>query len=465
MGAPITGMIVLGVVQTLLALSTISPTLSEQFSALVNLAVVTNVIPYIVSLSALFVMMKSRESARRNVYTRNVVITVVAMAYSVFALYASGKDAVMGGMLVLGIAYIVWGFIATRFAGRSREVCQPPRRRLTVPRAIAARRTTCKLNESKPHARRLAFRAITARRLLPRARGDAGNGADDRPYQGSWPHQARLPRRRASVHVRGAAGAPRGLRDRAVSAGRRRRSRSELGLPQLTVQWVPVTSTTALRDVQQGNVDLLCTPTSVTLARRQEVSFSIPVFAGGIRAVLRADAPQALRDALRNSADADIPCGAAHRRQSDREDDVRRRYGHDVGEPGSRAGAVPAGRRERRAGSRLSHRAADCCRRARSTCSSASGRSCSAHGRCGAQESRGPRPPVHAGAAGRLALAKGDDDFRALVDRRTEPHLRAERISRSVRASGSAHSTTRRARSSSGTRLRSNDATSGARAK
>ncbi len=43
LGAPVTGMIVLGVVQSLLALSTISPTLSEQFSALVNLAVVTNV--------------------------------------------------------------------------------------------------------------------------------------------------------------------------------------------------------------------------------------------------------------------------------------------------------------------------------------------------------------------------------------------------------------------------------------
>ena len=53
MGAPITGMIILGVVQSLLALSTISPTLSEQFSALVNLAVVTNVLPYIISLSAL----------------------------------------------------------------------------------------------------------------------------------------------------------------------------------------------------------------------------------------------------------------------------------------------------------------------------------------------------------------------------------------------------------------------------
>ena len=59
MGAPVTGMIVLGVVQTLLALMTISPTLSEQFSALVNLAVVTNVLPYIIALSALIVMMKA----------------------------------------------------------------------------------------------------------------------------------------------------------------------------------------------------------------------------------------------------------------------------------------------------------------------------------------------------------------------------------------------------------------------
>ena len=115
MGAPITGMIMLGVVQTLLALTTISPSLSEQFSVLVNLAVVTNVIPYIVSLSALFVMMKNAKVAS-NVYTRNAVITVVGMAYSVFAIYASGVDAVMGGTLVLGITYIVWGFIAPRFS-------------------------------------------------------------------------------------------------------------------------------------------------------------------------------------------------------------------------------------------------------------------------------------------------------------------------------------------------------------
>jgi putrescine:ornithine antiporter len=114
MGAPIVGMIVLGVVQTLLALSTISPSLSEQFSVLVNLAVVTNVVPYVIALSALMVMMQAA-GVTTAVYRRNVAIALVAMFYSVYALYASGKDAVLGGMLVTGLTFVIWGFIAPRF--------------------------------------------------------------------------------------------------------------------------------------------------------------------------------------------------------------------------------------------------------------------------------------------------------------------------------------------------------------
>ena len=127
-GAPVAGMIVLGVVQTILALSTISPSLSEQFGVLVNLAVVTNVIPYIVALSALMMMMTAAKVGGRT-YRLNVIVALVAMAYSIFAIYASGKDAVLGGTLVLGIAYVIWGFIAPRFsavapaaAGRAGEV-------------------------------------------------------------------------------------------------------------------------------------------------------------------------------------------------------------------------------------------------------------------------------------------------------------------------------------------------------
>ena len=112
--APIMGMVIMGILQSVMALSTISPNLSEQFAALVNLAVVTNVVPYIVALSALFVMMRDAK-VEPGVFRRNAVVAVIAMLYSVYALYASGKDAVMGGMLVIGIGYIVYGFIAPRF--------------------------------------------------------------------------------------------------------------------------------------------------------------------------------------------------------------------------------------------------------------------------------------------------------------------------------------------------------------
>jgi putrescine:ornithine antiporter len=115
LGAPVIGMVVLGIVQSGLALSTISPSLSEQFGKLVNLAVVTNVIPYIMALSALIVMMKMAK-VDEAIYRRNVIVALIAMLYSTYALYASGKDAVMGGMLVTALAFIIWGFIAPRFA-------------------------------------------------------------------------------------------------------------------------------------------------------------------------------------------------------------------------------------------------------------------------------------------------------------------------------------------------------------
>jgi putrescine:ornithine antiporter len=113
--APVAGMIVMGIAQSVLALTTISPSLSEQFGVLVNLAVVTNVVPYVIALSALPVMMQNAGVGGR-AYQRTVAIAVVAMAYSVYAIYASGKDAVFGGMIATGIGFVIWGFIAPRFA-------------------------------------------------------------------------------------------------------------------------------------------------------------------------------------------------------------------------------------------------------------------------------------------------------------------------------------------------------------
>ena len=74
--------------------------------------------------------------------------------------------------------------------------------------------------------------------------------------------------------------------------------KADLGVAELAVDWVPVTVEQRFADVAQGKVDLLCEADSVTLERRKEVSFSVPIFPSGISAVLRADAPPALADVL-----------------------------------------------------------------------------------------------------------------------------------------------------------------------
>jgi putrescine:ornithine antiporter len=114
LGAPIAGMIIMGVVQSALALSTMSPTLTKQFGVLVDLSVVTCVVPYIIALSALPVMM-SNATLERGAYQRNVIVAVIAMLYSGYSLYAAGKDAVLGGMVVMALGFILYGLIAPRF--------------------------------------------------------------------------------------------------------------------------------------------------------------------------------------------------------------------------------------------------------------------------------------------------------------------------------------------------------------
>ncbi len=74
--------------------------------------------------------------------------------------------------------------------------------------------------------------------------------------------------------------------------------KADLNAPGLTVDWVPVGLDDRFRAVQQGQVDLLCGADTMNLQRRAAVSFSVPIFPGGIGALTRADAPVRLRDVL-----------------------------------------------------------------------------------------------------------------------------------------------------------------------
>ena len=64
------------------------------------------------------------------------------------------------------------------------------------------------------------------------------------------------------------------------------------------VEWVELTLADRFNAVKEGKVDLLCGADTETLSRRQDVDFSIPVFPGGIGALLRTDAPSRLREIL-----------------------------------------------------------------------------------------------------------------------------------------------------------------------
>ena len=74
--------------------------------------------------------------------------------------------------------------------------------------------------------------------------------------------------------------------------------KGELNLPGLAVEWVPVTVDNRFTALQQGEIDMLCRAETVTLERRKQMAFSIPVFPGGIGALLRSDASARLQETL-----------------------------------------------------------------------------------------------------------------------------------------------------------------------
>jgi len=78
--------------------------------------------------------------------------------------------------------------------------------------------------------------------------------------------------------------------------------KAELGLSSLKVDWVPVAVDDQLAAVQQHQVDAMCGAVSVTLSRRKQVDFSLPIFPGGVSVAVRKDVPNQLRAILEGHA-------------------------------------------------------------------------------------------------------------------------------------------------------------------
>jgi ABC-type amino acid transport substrate-binding protein len=72
-------------------------------------------------------------------------------------------------------------------------------------------------------------------------------------------------------------------------------AKQELGVKDLKVEYVTVTAEDRFDAVKSGRVDLLCEATTVTLARRQLVDFSLMTFIDGASVMVRSDGPQSFK--------------------------------------------------------------------------------------------------------------------------------------------------------------------------
>ncbi|ATF93693.1 putrescine-ornithine antiporter [Cedecea neteri] len=119
--APVKGMLIIVIFQSLLSLMTISPSLNKQFNVLVNLAVVTNIIPYILSMAALVIIQKLAKVEAGKARMANVIALIGAI-YSFYALYSSGQEAMLYGAMVTFLGWTLYGLVSPRFELTDRHI-------------------------------------------------------------------------------------------------------------------------------------------------------------------------------------------------------------------------------------------------------------------------------------------------------------------------------------------------------
>ena len=111
---PITAMLIITAIQTLLALMTMSPSLTKQFNILVDLAVVTNVIPYLLSMASVAVIQAEADIDKHKAKLTNF-IAFIGSVYSLYALYAAGLVAMTYGAIITFAGWTCYGFVSKKF--------------------------------------------------------------------------------------------------------------------------------------------------------------------------------------------------------------------------------------------------------------------------------------------------------------------------------------------------------------
>ena len=125
-GAPIIGICVITVAQTAISFMTVSPSLDKQFTVLLDLSVMTNLIPYLLSMSALMVLQHA-EHVSAKLARRANIIAVLATIYCLYALHTTGTTAMMWGGIITLAGWGIYGLIANNLNAREAPAKKIPK--------------------------------------------------------------------------------------------------------------------------------------------------------------------------------------------------------------------------------------------------------------------------------------------------------------------------------------------------
>ncbi|MEL6317932.1 MAG: amino acid ABC transporter substrate-binding protein [Pseudomonadota bacterium] len=73
-------------------------------------------------------------------------------------------------------------------------------------------------------------------------------------------------------------------------------AKERLGLDAVTLEYVPVAAERRFDAIAAGEIDILCGPATITLSRRAKVDFSLPIFNDGASVLYRQDGPARFED-------------------------------------------------------------------------------------------------------------------------------------------------------------------------
>jgi len=113
-GAPVIGMIIICIVQSLFLLMSVTPSFSHEFNVIVDFSVVIDLIPYILSMSACSTIIKSSDEFKQGKISHSKLVMIgiicfLANAYTFYAIYSSGSEALVYGSLVTFAGWVIFG--------------------------------------------------------------------------------------------------------------------------------------------------------------------------------------------------------------------------------------------------------------------------------------------------------------------------------------------------------------------